>query len=173
MNITDLLQQYLPLIGRSFIMYLVIILFLRIFGQKQISDLNLQDFVLVILIAEVSHSGIMGEDTSFAGSALSLLTLLIANRLINMIFFHFPKIRRKLEPKPHLIINHGKIDLENMRKIHLNLDELQEILRENGNLSMKEIKFGIMENDGKFSIIPTEEKEGSGSSDQNKEAQAT
>lgn len=172
MDIIDLLQQYLPIIGRSFLMYLVIILFLRIFGQKQISDLNLQDFVMVILIAEVSHSGMMGEDKTFAGSALSLLTILIANKLINILFFHFPKLQRKFEPQPHLLINQGEIIHENLKELHLSLDELQEILRENGNLSMKEIKFGIMEKDGKFSIIPYEDGQQKSANDK-KESPAT
>lgn len=170
METTELILYYLSIVGRSFLMYLIIIALLRIFGQKQISDLNLQDFVMVILIAEVSHTGIIGEDTSVAGSVLSLLTLLATNKLINIVFFHYPTLRRKVEPHPHLLINKGQIVYENLRKIHLNVDELQEMIRENGNLSLKEVKYGIMENDGKFSIIPEEPSGQSGDRDKNAQA---
>ena len=61
MEILSQLIDYLPIIGRTLLMYLIIISLLRIYGQKQIADLNLQDFVLVLLIAETSQHAWWGR----------------------------------------------------------------------------------------------------------------
>ncbi len=154
MEILSQLIDYLPIIGRTLLMYLIIISLLRIYGQKQIADLNLQDFVLVLLIAETSQHAMLGEDATLLGGVVSLLTPLTANKIMNIIFQRFPALRRKVEPQPWLIINQGTVLRENMEKINLNPDELQELLRENGLLSVKDVKYAIMEIDGSFSVIP-------------------
>lgn len=96
----------------------------------------------------------VGEDATLLGGVVSLLTPLTANKIMNIIFQRFPALRRKVEPQPWLIINQGTVLRENMEKINLNPDELQELLRENGLLSVKDVKYAIMENDGSFSVIP-------------------
>lgn len=160
MSASQFISDYLPIIGSSFVVYLILILLIRIFGQKQISDLNLQDFVMVLLIAEVTSHAMIKDDTTILGGTLSALTLFVTNKLINIVFYHFPRLRRKFEPQPTLVVINGQMVPDNMKKIQLNPDELQEILRENGHLSLSEVKYAIMEHDGKFSIIESEEGSG-------------
>lgn len=158
MDFALLFQHYFPMVASTFVIYLSLVILLRLFGQKQISDLNLQDFVMVLLLAETTQHAMLKEDTTITGAILALLTIMITNKLINMLFFHFPALRRRLEPTPVLVINQGRLVEDGLKKLHLNVDELQELLRENGNLSLREVKYGIMEHDGKFSIIPADDQ---------------
>lgn len=52
-----------------------------------------------------------------------------------------------------MVIYKGEIKQDSLEKLKLSKKELYEILREHGEVSEENIKYGIMEGDGSFSVI--------------------
>lgn len=150
----EIIKEYLPIILRSTVVYLVIVLVMRLYGQKEVGDMNLQDFVLILLISETTQHAMLGDNDTLPGGLVAFISIFIVNKILNILFYKFPFLSRTLEPKPLVIVNKGVVDEKVMKKLRMTHTELYELIREKGMLSPKEVRYGIMESDGNFSIIP-------------------
>ena len=69
------------------------------------------------------------------------------------------KLRRLFEGKPSIIINHGKIDMNEMKKNRLDIDQLQQLLRSKDIFSLQDVTYAIYENNGELNILQKPELE--------------
>ena len=67
------------------------------------------------------------------------------------------RMRRFFLGKPTMLVQNGKIIEKNLRKIRMNVNELLQQCRTNGNFDLNEIEYAIMESNGQVSILPKAE----------------
>jgi uncharacterized membrane protein YcaP (DUF421 family) len=65
----------------------------------------------------------------------------------------FPCLKNFLSTRPATLITNGKIDQKEMRNSRLSLDELLAELRQSGISDISEVKYAILEQNGKITII--------------------
>ena len=71
------MNLYLDIILRSAAVYLFMVIALRIFGKKELSQLNTADVILILLISNSVQNAMVGSDTSLWGG-LAAATVLFA-----------------------------------------------------------------------------------------------
>lgn len=137
-------------------LYILIIICFRLLGKKGLSDLNVADLILVIIIGE-SLGGIIPGECPIMHAVVCILSIVIANYFIDILTYKFPGFKKLIEGLPVYIIEKGKINYESLKKVKLTDGDLQEALRINGmNDDLDKLSddlFAVLETDGKISIF--------------------
>lgn len=140
----------MQIVFKSLFSYIYIIVLLRFLGKKESSQLNIYDFVVFLLIADLM---VMGFDDHFSYSIIATLTLVFADYISSYFSLKSKRIRDIVEGKPtHIVIN-GKLDIEAMRRCKYTCDSLSQHLRQHGISSLSEVAFASLETNGQLSII--------------------
>ena len=73
------MNPYLDIVIRSVSVYLFMVIALRIFGKKQLSQLNTADVILILLISNSVQNAMVGNNTSLYGGMVAALALFVIN----------------------------------------------------------------------------------------------
>lgn len=147
------MEDLLNIVLRSLVVYLFMVAGIRIFGKNQLSQLNAGDVVLLLLISNAVQNAMVGSNSSLEGGLLAALVLFLANFLLKKLMFKNPKIKSILESDPVILISRGKVLHDNLQKVEISLDELEEAVREHGVERIEDVKLSVMEVDGTISVI--------------------
>jgi len=144
--------MYINLILRTIILYFYIVLCYRIMGKKEVGKLSIIDLIVSILIAEIAAMSIE-EENSLLMSIIPILVLVIIQILLSYITMKNSDIRKFIDGTPKVIINKGKVNFKQMQSLRYTLDDLVSQLREQGVKNIEEVKYAILENNGKLSVF--------------------
>jgi uncharacterized membrane protein YcaP (DUF421 family) len=133
------------------------IIALRIFGKKELSQLNTADVILILLISNSVQNAMVGSNSSLLGGIVAAFALFLINLLFKKIMLHSKFIKEILQDKPEILIHNGKIDFKALSKLGISSEELQEVMREHGVEFYKDVKLAMFEIDGSISIISGEQ----------------
>ena len=147
------MNSYLDIILRSVSVYLFMVIALRVFGKKELSQLNTADIILILLISNAVQNAMVGSNSSLQGGLVAALVLFVVNFILKKIMYNSKTITDLLQQKPEILIHDGIIDFKTLGKLEITSQELDEVIREHGIESFKEVKLAIMEIDGNISII--------------------
>lgn len=145
--------MYISIIIKTFILYIFIVLAYRIMGKKEMGNLSIIDFIVSILIAEMAAMSIEEQERSILESIIPITELVIVEITLSFITLKNNKIRDFIDGRPILIINNGKINKKIMKKMRYNLYDLLSQLRELNISNIKDVKYAILENNGKLTAF--------------------
>lgn len=143
----------LNVIYKCLIVYFILFISLRFMGKREIGQVSLFDFAIILVIADILVIGVEEDNEHFLYYLVVTIVLAIVQRLIALILLKFKGFRKFLDGKESVIIYDGKLNIKEMRKQRYNMDDLITQLRLNSVASIKEIKYLILENNGKVSIF--------------------
>ena len=147
------MNSYLDIILRSVSVYLFMVIALRVFGKKELSQLNTADIILILLISNAVQNAMVGDNSSLEGGLIAALVLFIINFILKKIMYNSKAITDLVQDKPKILIHDGIIDFKTLAKLEITSQELEEAIREHGVETYKEVKLSMMEIDGNISVI--------------------
>lgn len=147
------MNPYLDIVLRSICVYLFMIIALRIFGKKELSQLNTADVILILLISNSVQNAMVGNNSSLLGGIVAAFALFLINLILKKTMLHSKFIKEMLQDKPEILIHNGKIEFKALSKLGISSEELQEAMREHGVEFYKDVKLAMFEIDGSISII--------------------
>ena len=147
------MNPYLEIVLRSICVYLFMIIALRIFGKKELSQLNTADVILILLISNSVQNAMVGSNSSLLGGILAAFALFLINLIFKKTMLHSKFIKEMFQDKPEILIHNGKIEFKALSKLGSSSEELQEAMREHGVEFYKDVKLAMFEIDGSISII--------------------
>lgn len=147
------MNPYLDIIFRSVSVYLFMVIALRIFGKKQLSQLNTADVILILLISNSVQNAMVGSNTSLYGGMIAALALFVVNFIFKKIMSKSNFIKDLVQDTPEVLIHDGKIAFATIAKLGITNEELLEAMREHGVEYYKDVKLAMFEIDGSISII--------------------
>jgi len=133
---------------------LALFLFAKAMGRKQVSQLNLYDYVVGITIGSVAAEVSINLESHFWYGIIVMAVYTIVSILIAHFTAKSIKVRRFVVGVPIIIIEDGKILEDNVEKSKIDLSDLLQEARNNGYFDISEIEFAIMEPNGKISFKP-------------------
>jgi len=147
------MNPYLDITIRSVAVYFFMVIALRVFGKKQLSQLNTADVILILLISNSVQNAMVGNNTSLYGGLVAALALFIINYAFKKVKSKSEFIKNLVQDKPEILIHNGRIEFETISRLGITNDELQEAMREHGVEHYKDVKLSMFEIDGSISII--------------------
>ncbi len=145
---------------RPAIVYLFLVALLRIFGKRELAQLNPFDLVVLLSLSNTVQNAIIGNDNSLTGGIIGAFTLLAFNYLVVRYLFRHRRLDQILEGKPTVLIEKGHIVKGALAKELLSKSELMTVLHRQGFDSLAEVDHCVLEPGGTFAIrrkVPTEE----------------
>lgn len=147
------MNPYFDIIIRSASVYLFMLIALRIFGKKELSQLNTADVILILLISNSVQNSMVGSNISLLGGLAAASVLFSVNFALKKLMYKSKWFSDFMQEKPEILIHDGKIDFKALSKLNITSDELQEAMREHGVEHFAEVKLAMLEIDGNISII--------------------
>jgi uncharacterized membrane protein YcaP (DUF421 family) len=142
---------------RATVVYAVLLVLFRLAGKRTLAEVTTFDFVLLLIISEATQQAMVGSDNSMTNSLLLVGTLVGLNILLSELKLRFAGIERVLDGMPLLILEHGKPLVDRMAKERVDVDDVLDAARESHGLErLDQIKYAVLERDGKISIIPAD-----------------
>jgi uncharacterized membrane protein YcaP (DUF421 family) len=152
---TDMFHMPLPItekILRPVIVYLFLVVFLRIFGKRELAQLNPFDLVVLLSLSNTVQNAMIGDDNSVSGGIIGAFSLLAINWVLAWLLFRSPKVTATLEGSPTTLIRDGVVDEAALNSQTLTHEDLISVLNRNGFNDPEEIKLCILEPNGTFYV---------------------
>lgn len=147
------MNPYLDIIVRSSAVYFFMIVALRVFGKKELSQLNTADVILILLISNAVQNAMVGANTTLFGGLAAAAVLFVINYALKKLMFRYKKFGNFMLEKPEILIHNGILDFKNLDKLNITHNELKEAMREHGTEHFADVKLAMLEIDGNISII--------------------
>jgi uncharacterized membrane protein YcaP (DUF421 family) len=129
------------------------IIAIRLFGKKDLSQLNTADIILILLLSNSLQNAMVGSNSTLLGGITAALALFIINLIFKKLILNSKFIKSLVQDKPEILIHEGKIEFKTLSKLGITDDELKEAMREHGVEFYKDVKLAMFEIDGNISII--------------------
>jgi uncharacterized membrane protein YcaP (DUF421 family) len=139
---------------RTLVIYIVILAGLRLSGKREVGQMTVFDLVVLLLIANAVQNAMVGPDTSLVGGILAAVVLLLVNAGIARLSLSWPRLRHVVEGTPTLLVLHGEVIAEHMRKEGIDEETLLAALREHGVEKISDVEMAVLEIDGSISVVP-------------------
>ena len=147
------MNPYIDITLRSVAVYFFMIIALRIFGKKELSQLNTADVILILLISNSVQNAMVGANTSLYGGIIASFSLFLINFIFKKVMLKSKFIKGLVQDKPEILIHNGKTEFKTLARLGITSEELEEAMREHGIEYYKDVKLAMFEIDGNISII--------------------
>ena len=139
---------------RTIILYLVLIFCVRLMGKRQIGQMEASEFVVTMLVANLASIPMQDAAIPLYSGLVPILVVLGLELTLSGLILRSVMIRRFFCGKPVILIDNGKILMENLRRTRVTLDELTGHLRQKDVLEIQSVQYAILETDGSLSVFP-------------------
>ena len=149
----------LIILFRSIVLYLVVVFIMRIMGKRQIGQLQPYELVIALMISELAAMPMQNIGIPLFHGIIPIITLLVLQVLISTLQLKSEVARLIFCGQPSILIEKGKINIKELKKNRLNLNDLLEELRLKDYYNLDDIEYAILETRGQITIIPKSEVE--------------
>ena len=142
---------------RTLLIYLMVTGAMRLMGKRQIGQLEVSELITTLLLSEIATLPIENPDVPLLHAVVPIVTLLTLEVCMALLLSRHPRLRRKIEAPPSMLIRDGKLDQGELVRNRLSIDELFAGLRQQGIGDPCEVAYAILEKNGQLSVIPKEQ----------------
>jgi uncharacterized membrane protein YcaP (DUF421 family) len=154
----DMLRFHLPdspvsiaeKVIRTVVVYSVLVVLLRLFGKRELAQLNPFDLVVLLLLSNSVQNAIIGADNTVVGGIIGALTLLVLNYLVVRFMFRHRRLDEMFEGTPTVLIENGKLHHKELAKELLTEAELHTVAHRQGYANLDEVDNCVLEPGGVF-----------------------
>lgn len=146
-------MEYTSIAVELIVGYFALLILTKVLGKTQITQITAFDFISALILGELVGNSLYDDKIS----VFQVLTaILIWGALIFVTEFFTQKSRKfrhLMEGTPDIVINRGIINYNVLKKNHLDLNQLQHLLRAKDIFSVKECEYALLESNGTLSVI--------------------
>jgi uncharacterized membrane protein YcaP (DUF421 family) len=139
---------------RPILVYFFLVVLLRVFGKRELAQLNPFDLVVLLSLSNTVQNAIIGNDNSVSGGMIGAVTLLVTNYIVVRFLFRHRRLDEVIEGKPATLIKDGHVCKSEMARELITKAELQTVIRRQGFEGIHEIDSCVLEPGGAFIIKP-------------------
>ena len=154
MEIPDFGSGIFDVVARTTIVYVVLLLLLRVGGKRKVGQLSIPDLVLVLLIANGVQNAMVGQNTSLVAGLVAAVTLVILDRVADLLESRSDRARKVLEGEPRLLVHDGVILPRALKEEDVTENDLLGAIRQHGLRGLEDVGLAVLETNGSISIIP-------------------
>ncbi len=133
--------------------YVALIAMLRLTGKRTLSKMNAFDLIVTVALGSTLASVMLNASVPLVDGLLALGLLVMLQFLITWASVRSAHVRALVKSEPTLLASDGNYHREAMRHQRVLEDEIDAALREHGYDRLDEVRYVILENDGKLSVI--------------------
>jgi len=137
---------------RTIFVYAFLVTGLRIFGKRELGQLNPLDFIVLLLLSNTVQNAIIGNDNSLVGGLTGAAVLFVVNEVLVRYSYVNPRVRRLIEGRADELVKDGKVIRSALRHNLITREELEAAARKQGIEHMGEVECARLEVSGALSF---------------------
>jgi uncharacterized membrane protein YcaP (DUF421 family) len=137
---------------RPVFVYLVLVVLLRVFGKRELAQLNPFDLVVLLSLSNTVQNAIIGDDNSVTGGVIGAFSLLAINWFVVQVLYRSPRLTRAFEGRSTTLVRNGQIDLKALQRESLTREELLSVVHRQGFEGFHQVQTCQLEPNGTFYI---------------------
>jgi len=141
---------------RVFIIYLFILAALRVIGKREFGQMSPLELTSLLLIPELVSQSVVREDFSLVNGLIAVATLLTLVFFSSLLQHHSKKVAQIISGEPSVLVEHGRLIQEHLDRERVQTEEIFSAMHTSGLERLEQVKWAILETDGRISIVPTE-----------------
>ena len=138
---------------RSFITYVLLLLVLRLMGKRQIGELQPSELVTTLLLSEVASQPVTDDNIPLVYGLVPVAAILSFEVILSFAITKNKNLKKIMTGEISVLIDKGKLNMDEMKKNRLSLEELASELRQKNVSDLSRVQYAIMEKNGKISVI--------------------
>lgn len=146
-------MDILKIIITSTVSLLILFLLTKLMGSKQVSQLNMFDYIVGISIGSIAAEMATELDTPINAMTAMIVYGVIA-AAVSLIAERSLKARKILSGKPLVLLDNGKLYRKNFKKTRMDINDFLMQCRSQGYFDISQIQTAVMEFNGRMSILP-------------------
>jgi uncharacterized membrane protein YcaP (DUF421 family) len=153
---SDMFVPGVPLLEkvlRPMIVYGALLVLLRLFGKRELAQLNPYDLVVLLTISNTVQNAIIGNDNSITGGLIGAVVLMAFNFVVVRFLYHHEKIDRIIEGDAILLVENGCVIKEALDRELITVPELESVAHRQGFESLSEVQRCILEPGGTLAMF--------------------
>jgi len=143
----------MDLVGRAFVMFLLILLLVRVVNRRELSKMEPYDLVLLIVLGDLVQQGITQNDYSVTGASIVIVTMTLLSIFTAYIAYRLPRFGRVLDGEPVILLENGRPLEKNLRRERISLGELAAEARQNDISDLGTVRYAVLETSGSISFL--------------------
>ena len=137
---------------KAVLLFAVAVIGLRLGERRTLAQLSAFDFAVAVAIGAIIGRGATAPDTSFATSAVALVTLLVAHRVVAIGRRH-SRVGRLIDHPPRVLVARGELQRKELARAGLTDADVYALLRENGVGDLGQVRYLLYETRGTVTVI--------------------
>ncbi|KHL96300.1 membrane protein [Paenibacillus sp. IHB B 3415] len=154
------MHAYMDILVRTIISVILLLFIPKLLGKQMISNMTSHNFVTSIMLGSIAANLAFNESLKSVYLILALVAVAALSFLLSLIALKSHKWRAWISGSPTVLIEGGKILEGNMRKLKYTMDSLDQSLREKDIFDIEEVEYGILEDNGRLSVLKKEAFQG-------------
>lgn len=143
---------------RAVAIYLILLVVFRIAGRRTLSSMTSFDLVLTLIISEAVQQAMLADDNSMTNGVLVVITLVLTDILFALVKRSSRRMEKWIDGVPTIIVDNGQPLHSRMRLARVDENDVLSAARElQGLSSLTQIRYAVLEANGKITIVPKSE----------------
>ena len=138
---------------KGYMSLIFLFLVIKMLGKKQVSQLNVFDYVIGISLGNLAAEMTINSDINVLTGLLAMVIYGSCSLFVSFITNKSIVARRIISGVPIVLIEHGKISKEQLKKVKLDVNDLLQDAREDGIFDISKVDYAIMEVSGKVTFL--------------------
>lgn len=147
---------------RAIILYFILLAVMRLMGKRQIGEMQPFEFIITLLISELACIPMADVSIPLSYGIISVLAVFILHQIMSLIERSGNPIKFLISGKPSVVISPDGVNLKELKKNNMGVEDLIEAMRSNGYFAFDDVKYAIFESNGKLSTLENKDKENNG-----------
>ncbi|MFZ7133770.1 MAG: DUF421 domain-containing protein [Eubacteriales bacterium] len=147
------ISSYLNICIELVVGYISLFIIAKVIGKTLLTQITPFDFICAIVLSELVGNGLYDDEVGVSKILLAVGLWGILIYTTEFITQKFRGSRKLLEGNPAILINKGKIVFNELKKNHIDLDQLRHLLRSKNAFSIREVEYAILETDGTLNVM--------------------
>lgn len=133
--------------------FFALLILTKIVGKTQITQATPFDFISALVLGELVGNAIYDQDIHIGQILFAVAFWGLLIYVVEKITLNANRSRSVFESHPSIVIRDGLIDRDELKKNQLDINQLQNLLRQQGVLSVREVGYAILEPNGSLSVL--------------------
>ena len=138
---------------RSIIMFVLIIVFLRLTGKRGVRQLSIFEVAILLALGSIAGDPMFEEDLPILQALIVMSVVIGLYRVITWLMMKYQPFEDLIEGKALYIVEDGELVLEKIKQGKMSHDEFFSEMRQQNVEHLGQVRVGLLESDGKFSIL--------------------
>ena len=150
-------------VWRVVIVYIFLVIGLRVLGKREFGQLSPLELVTLLIIPEIVSQALVGDDFSMTNALVGVSTLFVLVYFSSLLQHSNQTIEKVFSGTPTVLVRNGNYIEKHMNQERVSPEELFDAMHASGLERLEQVKWAILESDGKIEIVAKDSEQNAAS----------